>query len=139
MVRPERPGTVRCDVLFPAIYAAVAEYLAHKAPDRVFRTGEDLVVDAALAHHLAEHGTVTFDQLDAILRSTDDAVLALYSRVIGKDITDIPIQSLDALHTREPIGWFNSLHAPLAGNALLTESGAHYLLDRAGELAGIPA
>ena len=135
LVRPERPGTVRCTVLFPAIYSATAEYLAHVAPERVFCTGEDIVADAAVARYLAEYGTIALDRLDTWLRSKDEAVLALYGHVVGMDLIATPTTPLNSLITNTPIGWFTSLRAPLDDNALLTESGARYLLGRAGELA----
>lgn len=135
LVRPERPGTVRCDILFPAIYSATAEYLAHTDPEWFFRTGEDIVADAAVARHLTEHGAVTFDRLDDGLRSTDDAARALLVHVLGVDGLAADALPTDHLNTHAPTGWFTSLRAPLADDALLTESGAHYLLDRAGELA----
>lgn len=128
------PSAVRCGVLFPAIYTAVAEYLANTASDRVFHAGTDIVADAALADYAAKHdGVVRAQRLELDVHSVEHAVRELNSQVTGMVAPwDMPL--LDLASPRAD-GWFSGSEHPLDDNALLTDTGAYFLLVRARELA----
>lgn len=129
-----KPPTVRCGVLFPAIYTAVAEYLANTAADRVFTAGTDIVADAAVAEYTATHGgVIRADRLDLDVRSVEHGVRELNAQITGASAPwDMPLLELAAPRAD---GWFTSSDYPLADNALLTDTGAYFLLARARELA----
>lgn len=129
-----QPPTVRCGVLFPAIYTAVAEYLANTAFDRVFTAGTDIVADAAVAEYAAKHdGVVRAERLELDVRSVDHAVRELNAQITGASAPwDMPLLELS---TPRADGWFTSSDYPLADNALVTDTGAYFLLGRARELA----
>lgn len=136
----KRPGLVpqtpivRCEVLFPAIYTAVAEYLVNNVPGRVFSAGTDIVADAALAEYTAKHdGVIRADRLNLDVLDVEHAVRELNAQITGVCAPcDIPLLNLDAPRAD---GWFTSSDYPLSDNALLTATGAYYLIGRARELA----
>lgn len=125
---------VRCGVLFPAIYTAVAEYLANTATDRVFSAGSDIVADAALADYAAKHGgVVRAERIDLDVRSVEHAVRELNAQITGTVAPwDMPLLELASPRAD---GWFTGSEHPLDDNALLTDTGAYFLLARARELA----
>lgn len=129
-----QPPVVRSGVLFPAIYTAVAEYLANTAFDRVFTAGTDIVADNAVAEYAAKHGgAVCAERLELDVRSVDHAVRELNAQITGAAAPwDMPLLELA---TPRADGWFTSSDYPLADNALLTDTGAYFLLARARELA----
>lgn len=129
-----QPPVVRSGVLFPAIYTAVAEYLANTASDRVFSAGTDIVADNALVEYTAKRGgVVRADRLELDVIDVEHAVRELNAQITGASAPwDMPLVELAAPRAD---GWFTSSDYPLADNALLTDTGAYFLLGRARELA----
>lgn len=93
-----QPPTVRCGVLFPSIYTAVAEYLANTAFDRVFTAGTDIVADNALAEYAAKHdGVVRAERLELDVIDVEHAVRELNAQITGASAPwDMPLLELAA-------------------------------------------
>lgn len=131
LVQSSRSETVRCGVLFPAIHMAIAEYLANEDPERMFAPGTDIVRDTALANYTSQHKVLAFDRLDTLCRTRESAISAMYLHAMDALAPDTVF---DSLYENTVSGWCPSLREPLADDALLTETGAHYLLQRVHEL-----
>lgn len=139
--RPTEP-TVRVSNYTSPINLAVSEFTVQTCPDTVLSRGHDINLDMAVADYYNRGGDFTFTHPDGVSYSTAEvALIDAVRRELGTGDVVLTVPSdvalADAagadnmwLTTRNMVGERGTNIGDITDDALLTESGVHYLLHR---------
>lgn len=144
--RPAEP-TVRVSNYTSPINLAIAEFIIHTCPDVVLNRGDDINLDMAVADYFGNGGDFSFTHPDEVSYTTVPAALIdAVRRELGVGDVALTVPSDSALAdaagednmwltTRRMVGERGTNMGDITDDALLTESGVHYLLHRVRTLA----
>lgn len=134
--------TVRVSNYTSPINLAVAEFTVQTCPDTVLSRGHDINLDMAVADYYNRGGDFTFTHPDGVSYSTAEvALIDAVRRELGAgDVvltvpSDVALADAAGAHnmwltTRNMVGERGTNIGDITDDALLTESGVHYLLYR---------